>query len=181
MKMSRPWLTFLVSLLVGAGIVLTWAVMTWPPRSDARQLVQGIWVSEQVQPEDMAELKQKGFRSIIDLRPDGEQQGQPSSDAINASAALSGLTFAYVPVPHGDIPDSQVDSLAMSLAVAEKPVILYCRSGRRAARTWALLEASRADGLDAKAIRLALNSAGQPSADLDSAIEARVAARGARQ
>lgn len=179
--MPRPWLTFLVSLLLGAGIVLTWAVMTWPPRPGVHQLVEGIWISEQIQPQDLAALKQKGFHSIIDLRPDGEQRGQPSSDEINAAAALNGLTFAYVPVPLGEIPDSQVDSLALSLAVAEKPIVLFCGSGRRAARTWALSEASRAGGLDANAIRQALDSAGQSSADLDPAIAARIAARGSKQ
>jgi uncharacterized protein (TIGR01244 family) len=177
MTMPRPVTTFVVSLLVGSVVVLAWAGLSRSSRSDAYQLVEGIWVSEQVLPEDVAALKQKGFHSIIDLRPDGEQQGQPGSAEINAAAAANDLTFAYVPVPHGDIPDSQVDSLALSLDVVEKPVMLYCRSGRRAARTWALSEASRPGGLDASAIRLALDSAGQPSSDLDPAIASRISKR----
>jgi uncharacterized protein (TIGR01244 family) len=177
MKLPRPGTTFLVSLLIGAVVVLAWAGLSRSSRTGAYPLVEGVWVSEQVLPDDVAALKQKGFRSIIDLRPDGEQQGQPGSAEINAAAAANDLTFAYVPVPHGAIPDSQVDSLALSLAAVERPVILYCRSGRRAARTWALSEASRPGGLDAEAIRLALDSAGQPSGDLDPAIATRISRR----
>jgi uncharacterized protein (TIGR01244 family) len=87
------------------------------------------------------------------------------------------LTFAYVPVPHGDIPGQAVDALGQSLASAGKPVLLYCRSGKRAARTWALSEASRADGLDAVAIQAAVRSAGQSADDLAESIAARIAAR----
>jgi uncharacterized protein (TIGR01244 family) len=177
MRVPRPGTTFLVSLFLGAAVVLAWAGLTRSSRTGAYQLVEGIWVSEQVMPNDVAALKQKGFHSIIDLRPDGEQQGQPGSAEIKAAASANDLSFAYVPVPHGDIPNSQVDSLGLSLAAVEKPVMLYCRSGRRAARTWALSEASRPGGLDANAIRLALDSAGQPSSDLDSAIAERIAKR----
>lgn len=177
MARSRLGTTFLVSTLIGAAIVLTLAVLNRPPRAQLHPLVDGIWISEQVQPEQLAALKLQGIRSIIDLRPDGEQQGQASSTEINAAADSNGLTFAYIPVPHGDIPDSQVDSLAMSLGIVEKPVVLYCRSGRRAARTWALSEASRPGGLSADAIRKALVSAGQESQDLDPVIESRISAR----
>ena len=177
MARSRLGRTFLVSTLIGAAIVLTLAVLNRTPRAQLRPLVDGIWISEQVQPEQLAALKLQGIRSIIDLRPDGEQHGQPSSTEINAAADANGLTFAFVPVPHGDIPDSQVDALAMSLKIVEKPVVLYCGSGRRAARTWALSEAVRPDGLSADAIRKALTSAGQESPDLDSAIESLIATR----
>jgi protein tyrosine phosphatase (PTP) superfamily phosphohydrolase (DUF442 family) len=56
-------------------------------------------------------------------------------------------------------------------------VLLYCRSGRRAARTWSLVEASRADGMDVAQIIAAVKEGGQEADDLKDALEQRVAAR----
>jgi len=175
--MPRLRSTFIVSVMLGAAFVLILAAASRATRLQVHPLVPGIWISEQVQLDDIGKLKQQGFAAIIDLRPDGEQDGQSRSAEVEQAAAANGMTFAFVPVPHGDIPDSQVDSLALSLDFAQKPVVLYCRSGRRAARTWALSEASRPGGLDANAIRRALDSAAQSSPDLDLAIESRIAAR----
>ena len=87
------------------------------------------------------------------------------------------MTFAYVPTPHGAIPDVIVDGLARALADVPQPVVLYCRSGNRAARVWALAEASRPSGADAKGIAGSVRAAGQKVDDLMPQIEARIAAR----
>jgi len=87
------------------------------------------------------------------------------------------MNFAYVPVPHGDIPAGAVTALARAMAENPKPILLYCRSGRRAARTWSLVEVSRSDGLDAADILAAVKAGGQSAEDLDTAIAARIANR----
>ena len=179
---DMPGLKTAVALAMLAGIVLvvSYAAITKPaPRVvvNAKELANDVWVTEQVVPESFADIKARRFESIIDLRPDGEELGQPSSETIAKVAQANGLAFAYVPVAHGDIPSPPVDALAQSLALVHKPILLYCRSGKRAARTWALAEASRVDGLDAAAIEAAVRSAGQPVDDLSQAIGARIAAR----
>ena len=78
---------------------------------------------------------------------------------------------------HGDVPDHVVRDLAQALGVAERPVLLYCRSGKRAARVWALAEASRKGGPLKADIVGAVLAAGQPVDDLLPQIEARIAAR----
>lgn len=178
--MPRLSITFLLAVLTGASIVLVAALARKPESttpSSARELVAGIWISEQVTMAELIDLKSQGFKSIIDLRPDGEVKDQPSSVAVERAAKENGLAFAYVPVPHGDISSAQVDALAVSLGNVDRPVLLYCRSGRRAARTWALSEASQRSGLGAEAIHAALVSAGQPAHDLAPEISARIAAR----
>lgn len=140
-------------------------------------LGSGVSVRDQVSLPEIAKLKASGFRTVIDLRPDGEATDQPPSSAVAASTAAAGLGFRYVPTPHGDIPDSVVTALSQALAGAEQPVILYCRSGKRAARVWALAEASRDGGMPGEQIMASVRAAGQPVDDLRGRIEARVAGR----
>ena len=80
-------------------------------------------------------------------------------------------------MPHGDIPDSVADSLARALASRPGPVLLYCRSGRRAARSWSLVEASRPDGMTVEQILDAVRTSGQDASDLRPRLEQRVRAR----
>lgn len=171
---------FLLAVLVGIGLVVVNAAIE---RSRTRQsvvakpLAGAVWVTEQINETQLADIKAKGLRAVVDLRPDGEAADQPPSTVVARAAQASGLGFSYIPVPHGDIPTTAVDALDRALARSDKPLLLYCHSGRRAARTWALAEASRPGGLDAAAIQAAVRTAGQSAEDLGVQIEARIAAR----
>ncbi|WP_172461855.1 beta-lactamase hydrolase domain-containing protein [Dyella jiangningensis] len=175
--------SFFIAVLAGAAAVMGWAAyqrFAHPPLSQAismKPLADGVWVSEQIGPPQLALLRQQRFATVVDLRPDGEVAAQPSSSDMADAAGRAGLAFSYVPVPHGAIPDGAVNALQKALASEPRPVLLYCRSGRRAARTWALAEASRPGGLDARAIRKVVLDVGQPVDDLGAEIQARIAAR----
>ena len=173
----------LLAALAGATFVVAAAAAdkSASQPSPARELVGGVWASGQVTPAQLADFEARGFKAVIDLRPDGEAPDQPSAADMAQAARAHGMAFAYVPVPHGDIPAAAVDKLGQSLVRVERPVVLYCRSGWRAARTWALAEASRPGGLDADAIKAAVQSAGQPVDHLDESIAARIAARSAHR
>ena len=180
--MARTRTIFAAGLLAGFALVFGLCAAYRPPAAaavDAKPLAGGIWVSAQIGPRDFDALNRRHFKSIIDLRPDGEAADQLPSAQARALAEQRGLHFAYVPVPHGDIPDDAVYALSAALASAEPPTLLYCRSGRRAARTWALAEAARTGGLDAATIAAAVRSVGQGADDLDAPIAARIAARAA--
>jgi uncharacterized protein (TIGR01244 family) len=145
------------------------------------QLTSDIQVSGQIRPEDIAVLKKQGVKTVIDLRPDGEAPDQPSSSAMAQAAEQAGLQFGYVPVLAGsDVPPSAVDALRQLLTRSPRPVLLYCRSGARAVRTWALTEAARPGGLDAATIAQHAQDAGRPVNDLREQIAQRIAARGVR-
>jgi uncharacterized protein (TIGR01244 family) len=180
--MPRLRWIFLVAVLLGTATVLTLAALDRRPGVvggpvETRQLVPGIWVTAQVVPDQLVALRHRGFVALIDLRPDGEVVNQPSSKDMAGAASRAGMAFHYTPVPHGEIPARAVADLAQALATDARPVLLYCHSGRRAARTWALAEASRAGGLGAAAIEAAVREAGQPIDDLTSQIVSRIAAR----
>ncbi|MEV8518290.1 sulfur transferase domain-containing protein [Dyella marensis] len=173
--------TFIAAIVLGAAAVLATAAFDRhgdaKAHVDAKALVPGVWISEQIGPEQLAALKSQGFRAVVDLRPDHEAAGQPSASTMGEAAAGQGLQFDYIPVAHGDVPSGAVETLGRTLAREQTPVLLYCRSGRRAARTWALAEASRPGGLDAPAILNAVHQAGQDAGDLADQITGRIAAR----
>lgn len=142
-----------------------------------RPLVGGVWISGQITTQQVDELKSQGIKTIVALRPDGEAPEQPASRSIDAAARSAGLAFAYAPVAGSDIPASAVDAVSRAIARPDNTVLLYCRSGSRAARTWALAEASRMGGLEAEAIESVVQSAGQSANDLREQIAARIATR----
>ena len=144
-------------------------------------LSEGLFVAPQIDPWDMDEVMGRGIRTVIDLRPDGEAEGQPDSALIGQLARNRTMRFAYVPIPHGEVPDAVVDRLAAVLAQNPGPILLYCRSGKRAARTWALAEAARPDGLSPEAIEARVIAVGQPIDDLSNRLRIRAARRAASQ
>lgn len=146
-----------------------------PP--EIKLLAHDIGVSEQLQPNAMPWLAASHYAAVIDLRPDGEEPDQPGSAVMKQAAEASRLTFHYVPVPHGVVPENAVAGLQAALANSPRPVLLYCRSGRRAARAFSLVEASRVDGPSLDEIITAASAAGQEVSDMKEALEARIAAR----
>lgn len=180
MKAISKRVLFGAAIFVGVSLVLAEPVyqkLNRPPPAPVSRLHATISVSEQLQPDSIPELRERGFTAIIDLRPDGEAPDQTPSAVMARAAHASGMDFVYVPVPHGAIPESAV--LALHKALQEHPgdVLLYCRSGKRAARTWGLVEASRVGGIDAQAILNAVKSSGQSADDLGGEIARRISLR----
>jgi len=162
-----------------AGVFVSCAAAQAQPQTS--RLTNDIQVSGQIQPDDIAALKSQGIKTVIDMRPDGEEPGQPAAAAVAQAARQAGLQFAYIPVPaSGDVPPSAVDALWQQMSRSPRPILLYCRSGNRAVRTWALAEAARPGGLDAAAITRHAKDAGRPVDDLQEQIAQRIAARGVK-
>lgn len=182
--MSLPR-AFLASIVVAMLGVLGYAYATrdMPPKAtqaadaSGHALLGGVYVRDQIALDAVGALNGNGTRTLINLRPDGEDQNQPASAAVESAAKSAGLSYAYIPTPHGDIPDAVVDDLARALAQTERPAVLYCRSGKRATRVWALAEASRSGGPSISEIVAAVKSAGQSVDDLMPRIEKRFTER----
>ena len=100
-----------------------------------RQISDDYSVSGQIQPQDIAAIKDAGFKSVICNRPDDEQPGQPSADSVKAAAEAAGLAFRYIPVISGQITMDNVEDQAAALDELEGPVFAYCRSGARCTST----------------------------------------------
>lgn len=184
-----PLKAFLLALIVGAAIPLGFA---WKDRraseaTDAaadrlapkfQTLAPGVFVAAQISPEELYRFRhQASVVSLIDLRPDGESADQTPAADMEAEAKRQDMRFSYVPTPHGPIPDALVQQFSQAMTQSPQPFLLYCRSGSRAARVWALAEASRPGGQQAPAILAAVRGAGLSADDLGDEIGRRIAAR----
>lgn len=108
---------------------------------DYRPVSDAYAVSGQIRPEDVAEIKQAGFRSIVCHRPDGEQPGQPSAAQVESAAREAGLGFRHIPIVSGEpVPAEAVDAMRAALAELDGPVFGYCRSGARSTNIFAMAE-----------------------------------------
>src|SRR6185437_10326938 len=107
---------------------------------DVRQITESYSVSPQVTPDEIAAIKAAGFKSVICNRPDEEQPGQPSHDAIKAAVEAAGLAFRYIPVISGQMTSDNVDDQASALDELQGPVFAYCRSGARCTNLFAAVQ-----------------------------------------
>jgi uncharacterized protein (TIGR01244 family) len=95
---------------------------------------------QQLAPQDIARAAAEGFKTIICNRPDGEEPGQPPTAAVQAAVEAAGLNFRAVPF-RGPPPPGAVGATAELLEEAPRPVLAYCRSGRRSIMAWAMAQA----------------------------------------
>lgn len=105
-------------------------------------------VAGQPQPEDFARLRQLGFRTVINNRPDGEDSSQPGTDAEATAAKAAGLDYAYIPVTSASMTEADARRFGAAVAASNGPVIAHCRSGARAFYMWVLAGEPEAAGFD---------------------------------
>lgn len=110
-----------------------------------RRINDQISVAPQIDPADVVEAARAGFTTIVNNRPDSEEDGQPEGAAIRAVAETLNLAYHAIPITHAGFSGPQVEAMRAVLAAAEGPVLAYCRSGTRSTNLWALAEASRGE------------------------------------
>ena len=170
---------FFFSLLVTTVALTTIIYLKRPKHAAPRpiRIADGVFITSQLAPEDVFRFPVRGFKTIVDIRPDGEAKDQAPASAIENVSENLGMIFHYVPVPHENIPDGAVAAVSETLSHDPKPVLLYCRTGRRAVRTLALAQASQADGPSTDAILEMVKTAGFSAEDLKPNIVERVSHR----
>ena len=75
---------------------------------DIRQVTDDYAVSGQIAADDIAAIKDAGFRSIICNRPDNEQPGQPSAAEIAVAAQAAELVFRHIPFVSGQMTEEDI-------------------------------------------------------------------------
>jgi sulfide:quinone oxidoreductase len=143
---------------------------------DLKKITEKTAVSPQITTQDIAAIKEAGFRAIICNRPDGEGADQPSFEEIEAAAKKVGLEAAYVPVTSGKVRDEDVESFGAALKDLPRPVLAYCRTGTRSATLWSLheskkrpmheiLAATKAAGYDMNGVARRISNGGKTPTD----------------
>jgi len=115
---------------------------------DLKRINDHVSVSGQIQPEDVATLKQLGFTAIVNNRPDGESPDQPEGAAIEAAAKAAGLAYHAIPLGRDGVNPDLVAQTRAALEGSEGPVFCYCRSGTRSTTLWALSQAGEMPAQD---------------------------------
>lgn len=103
-----------------------------------RKLNDDFSVTAQITPEQVKAVSDAGYKSIVCARPDDEEFGQPSFDAVARAAEREGLQIVHIPVS-GGLGEGQIIRFHEAWERMPKPVLGYCRSGARAGSLYATL------------------------------------------
>jgi uncharacterized protein (TIGR01244 family) len=102
------------------------------------QLEPNVFVAPQLVEADFAEIAARGFRSVVNNRPDGESVGQMPHARAEAAARGLGLEFRYQPVTMlGVIDEVAVAEFGRLMDELPGPILFYCGSGTRCTLLWA--------------------------------------------
>jgi uncharacterized protein (TIGR01244 family) len=95
-------------------------------------MTQYIGFAGQLQPAQLKEVAERGFKSVINNRPDFEEGAhQPTSQQVQAAALEQGLSYVFQPVISGQITQQDVEAFAKSVNELPKPILAFCRTGNR--------------------------------------------------
>ena len=121
-------------------------------------LESDLHVTGQITADDIAAAAAKGIKTIINVRPDGEKDGNylKAQDASKI-AGEHGINYCHIPVVPDQISDQNVADFGKVLAELPGPVLAHCGTGKRVAVLWAL---SNPGGLPAKKILAIAEEAG---------------------
>lgn len=107
---------------------------------DIKQLSPEFAATGQLDPADMPQIAEAGFKSIICNRPDDEGEGQPSFAEVAKAAAAAGIEARHLPVTPGDVTEAHGAAMAEMLGALPGPVLGYCKSGGRASMLWKMTQ-----------------------------------------
>lgn len=106
-----------------------------------RAIADDVCVAPQLTPAAMAEAARAGFRAVVNNRPDFEEgPTQPTNEQIEAAALAVGLEYRFLPVSGAYQSPEQAAAMAQLLQELPRPLLMFCRSGARSARLFALAQ-----------------------------------------
>jgi len=93
----------------------------------------------QIAVSDLSAVKALGFLTVINNRPDGEENDQPSNADFADAAAELGLEYYFIPINLNTIGEAEIDKMQSVLANSSAPVFSFCRTGNRCTILWSIL------------------------------------------
>ncbi|GAB2797588.1 hypothetical protein GCM10027040_25300 [Halomonas shantousis] len=108
---------------------------------DIRPLDECLHVTAQPRLEELDQLAEQGFRTLLSNRPRGESEDQPDHNAMKDKAESLGMAWHEVPVKPGEYSQADIDDFVRILNMSPGPVLAFCRTGKRVTHLWALSQA----------------------------------------
>jgi sulfide:quinone oxidoreductase len=103
------------------------------------KLTGSLSVAGQIDERDIDALAAAGFKAVICNRPDAE--GGTPSQTIRAACERNAMKFFMQPVGYTGLGVADGDTFGGILQQCGRPVLAYCRSGRRTTALWAIAAA----------------------------------------
>lgn len=96
------------------------------------QINEQITVGGQPSEEELHELAEKGYRTVVNLRTQGEENQTLSPADENSRVHELGMDYVHFPVAREQMSTELEDEFRQRLSSLEKPVFVHCGTGRRA-------------------------------------------------
>ena len=105
---------------------------------DPKVMADGFAVSPQIAPADIPALAAAGYKTIINNRPDGEEDGQFSAAEARAIAEDNGINYIHLPVKMPELNADIVDQFSAAVKEQPGPILAHCKSGTRSCVLWTM-------------------------------------------
>ena len=103
---------------------------------DIKRIDDRLSVTGQITPQQIEDIRRRGFRSIIGNRPDGEEAGQPEWHAIAEEAKFRGLATRHIQIQDESEVSANKKAFAEAMRDLPKPVLAFCRTGNRSSKLY---------------------------------------------
>ncbi|MHC2068436.1 protein tyrosine phosphatase family protein [Bremerella sp. T1] len=100
--------------------------------SNTISINDNVTVSGQPTADELKQLPQKGFQSVINFRTNGEEDQPISPFEEGQIAQECGLKYHHIPVSMKSMTPEVVDAFREAYQQMPKPVFAHCKSGKRA-------------------------------------------------
>lgn len=103
-----------------------------------RKIENDLYIGPQPSEDDLTEAKRRGIKTVIDFRLPNET----ATDNENLATRI-GLDYVNIPVNKSDLSVDQVAELDRIMQEKEKPFLIHCGTGMRAAMLLSLVKAQK--------------------------------------
>ncbi|MFS8048727.1 bifunctional sulfur transferase/dioxygenase Blh [Rhizobium sp. BR 314] len=97
----------------------------------AIKISEKLSVSHQPSVEDIQALAGEGFTTLINNRPDREENTQSGTQVESKEANRLGLSYAFIPVTPDTITEADVRAFQKTVLDSKGPVFAHCKTGTR--------------------------------------------------
>lgn len=99
---------------------------------DRMKMNDHVSVGAQTSEEQLRQLASEGFKSVVNLRTEGEKDQPLSPEAEGEKVRELGLAYLHIPVSAKEPKPEQVDRFRAEVSGLPGPVFVHCASGKRA-------------------------------------------------
>ncbi|MGM0451365.1 MAG: beta-lactamase hydrolase domain-containing protein, partial [Pseudomonadota bacterium] len=102
-----------------------------------QELEDGVGLTGAMTTEDLDVAHQQGYQALVCNRRPAESP-EHDEQALAQKARALGLSWTCIPVATGEYSDADVAAFHEALETLPRPLLLFCRSGRRSVHLWGL-------------------------------------------